>query len=453
MDGMEKLKFLFIDAGGLSVDAARKVGQEGHTVYYYVPWQSAYSRFQDYAPGCGIPEITKVMDWAPHVDEVDCIVFPDVGMGELADWLRHKGYLVFGAGKGEEMEQDRILSTKVMEELGIKYPKTYNVNGIDEALQTLGTIIGQKTETNQNATGKAFVKFNVWRGSVDSFPAANLKEANYMFDEVRANIGPYSSSMPICIQETVEGIETGADLFFNGEEFIMPGMWGFEDGGNYIGYVTDDMGIFKNDLDRAAKYLRSVNYRGAFSFECIFDGKDCYWIDWTCRFPMPLGLMYCTFMENMGAFILGVATGNQKTVPLPVGEYLACMQLQSENALERYLPLKGGKDTKFMHYMMEKDESFAVPGISLLGICSAKGDSFAACQEGIVKEAKDLNIFFLIKDEGFLSKIKEKYIVPLSELGVGFGPELQGSESPKTLARASLESKAISDTDPWGMPS
>ena len=86
--------FLVLDAGGIHVDTARKLGFEGHDCYYWNPWQSAYPQFQDYAPGVGATKITKVVDYAPFIDKVDCIVIPDVGLGGLTTWLRNKGYPV-----------------------------------------------------------------------------------------------------------------------------------------------------------------------------------------------------------------------------------------------------------------------------------------------------------------------------------------------------------------------
>lgn len=449
-----KWKFMMIDPGGLHIDTARKLGQEGHKVYYYSPWCSAYSKFDDFAPGVGFPEMEKVAHWASHIDEVDCTIFPDVGMGDLADWLRSKGYVVFGAGRGEELEEDRALSVKIMDQLGIKHPKTHVATGVDEALEIVKTLVGQKNETNQNATGNCFVKFNIFRGTIDSFPVGNIEEAEYMFNKVSGKLGPYAKSIPVCIQETVKGLECGADCFHGSDGFLMPGMIGFEDGGNYVGYITDDMGIYKNDLDRISKYLRSINYRGAFSFECIYDGKDCYWIDITARFPAPLGLLYPSFIDDFAYFMVNVATGQAQNTPLPMGEYLACMQLKSENAIDEYLQLRGGANTKFVHHMMQDEKTYSVPGISLLGICAARGESFAECERNIQKEAKELNIFFLDKDENFIETIKEKYVVPMSELGVSFGPETDSSLKKAVRPSSSpiLKNTISAETDFWGIP-
>lgn len=453
---MEKHRFLVIDSGGMSVDTARKLGQEGHEVYYYCSYLSAYTKFDAFAPGVGIPELKKVYDWATVIDKVDCTIFPDVGMGDLADWLRKKGYVVFGAGLGEVLENDRPLSTEIMEKLGMKYPETHVVKGVDEAMAMLGQLFGQKHETNQNATGKYFIKFNRFRGSVESFPAASLEEADFFFNGVKVSLGPYASQIPITIQKTVEGIETGGDLFFNGEKFVMPGMWGFESGGNYIGHITDDMGIFKNDLDRLAKYLRSVNYRGAFSFECFTDGKTNWWIDHTCRYGMPLGLMYACFVENYGQFLLDVATGQAQKFPVTPGTYLACMEVKSEEALNRFMPIKGGPNTKFMRYMMSDGKMFSVPGISSLGVVCAQADNYKDIEGLIAKESEALSVFFGDFNKKFAEDIQHKYIEPIAELGVRFG---NGdicdtcSEPVPKIAKSVHDSVELKDIlDRWGVP-
>lgn len=456
---MDKIKFLVIDTGGIHVDTARKLGKEGHKVYYYTPYQEVYPQFKKYAPGVGVPELIKVYDWATVVDEVDCIFFPYVGMGMLADWLRQRGYVVFGAGKGEEIEQDRPLSIQIMEKVGVKYPDTYSVIGIEAAITQLKELFGQKHETNQNATGKYFVKFNIFRGEIDSFPAKSVEEAEFMFDSIRASLGPYANKIPITLQKTVEGVETGADLFFNGDKFISPGMVGFESGDNYVGYITDDLSIFKNDLDRMAKYLRTVNYRGAFSFECIFDGHDNYWIDHTTRFPMPLGLMYCNFIEGFGQFILDVATGQAETLPIPVGTYLSCMSVKSEEANTRYIPIQGGKNTQFMSYMMNDGKMYSVPGLSNLGVVCASSDRFDELEEITAVEAKELNVFFGDFNKKFAEDIRSKYLEPLKELGVSFfGPDVKGKDDVPDNVQGPIIKK-VQDSkdyqgiiDRWGVP-
>jgi hypothetical protein len=416
------MKFLFIDCGGLHVDTARQLGKEGHEVNYHMPWVSAYPKFEMFAPGLGIKEINKVLDYGPYIDDADVIVFPDIGMGKLAHWLRGNGHNVFGAGLGEEMENDRMKSVEVMNKLGIKCPKTVVATGLTEALNTMKKLFGVQ-ETNQKSGGSYFIKFNIWRGSLESFPAKSMEQVNFMFDSLRSSMGPYVEQIPVIIQEAIEGIETGADLFFNGETFLYPAMWGFEYGGNYTGLMTSDMTIFKEDLDKAATYLKSVNYRGAFSFECIFDGKDSYWIDWTCRFPMPLGLLYSSFSNGkLGEFIYGVATGEAKETPFPDNKYLGCLEIYSDEAIKKYLPLHGGDNTRFIRYMMNGDTAYSVPGVTtFVGAVCASGDNLQQLHDAIIEEEEKLDVYYGMCNTNFIHDTIEKYVEPIKKMGVNFG--------------------------------
>ena len=427
------MKILTIDPGGLHVDTARKFGFEGHDSYYYCPWHSAYTKFEAVAPGVNCSKITKVMDWAPYVDKVDLIVFPDVGLGETADWLRNKGYTVFGAGLGEKMEQDRKYSCEQMEKMGMKYPKSHFATGLDGAIAKVKELMGSKNETNQLKGGKLFAKFDIIRGTVNSFPIGSVKEAEEMFNAKRGSLGPFSETVPICLQESVEGIETGADLFFNGEDFVRPYMWGFENGEDYVGVITNHMESFEEDLKKAAKYLKSVNYRGALSFESIYDGKDHHWLDWTCRFPMPLGLMYTIFNDKLGDTFYKIAKGEPVTSGLPEGHYLGCAGISSEEVLTDYTALEGNPHTRFVRFMANsKGDKYGIPGsgVSIVGIFGAKAKDLKNLREEIVKNSEGVSAYFGKYSTKFVDEIEEKYVKPLEKMGVHFKPEeMRTSES------------------------
>lgn len=432
------MRFVIIDCGGLHVSTAVKLGKDGHEVYYYCPWQSAYPKFLDGAPGTGIPEIKKILDYGPHIDDADCIVFPDVGAGELAEQLRRQGKVVFGAGLGEVLEQDRGKCVQILQKFGLICPETHIVHGVDEALAKLAELF-QLTETNQSATGKYFIKLNVWRGSFESFPAENLEIAEFMFDSLKSSMGPYANSVEITIQKTVEGIECGADLFFNGSEFVKPYMMGFESGGSYVGYMTDDLGPFKADMDQIAKYLKSVNYRGAFSFECFFDGKVCSYIDITTRFPMPLGMMYAEFADDFGALLHEIATGKATSSRLPKGQFLGCVDISTEEAGEKWMPLIAGENTRFVRYFMDHGKCFAVPGISWVATAITQGSTMEEVQSKLQAELKECNIFFSKGNEKFVDEIREKYIEPLKELGYDFDAII----SPPTIKKEGTLQKPL----------
>lgn len=418
------MKFLVIDCGGIHVDTAKRLGAEGNETYYFCPYYATYPKFVDFAPGVGIKEFKKVLDYSPYIDKVDVIMFPDIGMGKFANWLREQGYTVFGAGKGEEMELDRFRSVETMKQLGIKCPKTYRAKGIDGALGLLRKLFNVQ-ETNQAATGKYYAKLNIFRGSAETFPIASLEEAEFMFDALREGFGPFSQSVDICINESAEGVECGADLFFDGTKFVMPAMVGFENVGSYVGHVTDDLSIHEKDLARAAKYLSSVNYRGYFSFECIYDGTDCYWIDWTCRSPMPLGLMYPRFCKDWGKLVSDIAQGNAENTGLPFNQYLGCMEIHTEEALSRWLPLKGNEHTLFLRHMIADGRMYSVPGVSTVGVITGQGKSLEEVEQSLIENSDGVEVYYGRFQTDFLDGIKEKFLAPLAKMGVKFGTTKQ----------------------------
>lgn len=431
------MKVLLIDTGGMHASTAKALADQGNEVFYYIPYFSPYARFKDFASGLGLPGVTKVLDFGNYLDEVDLILFPDVGMGDFAQYLRDKGYPVFGAGKAEEMEQDRGLSSQMMDQFGIAHPEMTVVKGIDEALQFLF----KKQETNQLADGNYFVKFNVFRGSIDSFPADTLEQTEEMFAKVRSEFGPYANEIPIIINKKSEGTETGADLFFNGTDFIKPVLWGFESSSNYVGYVDSDIPDFQKDyLEKSAEYLRSVNYRGAFSTEVIYNGQECSFIDWTCRFPMPLGLMYSHFIPNFAEFLLAIAQGETPKTGLPEGKYIGIASFSSENAIEDWLPVKGNEFSQFLRFIQVNGHDFIVPGVSTLGCVVGTGDSFDSFNKDLIKNCEGVEAFFGSLDPDFLREVTDKYLDPLKKYGIQFGPNPKLENlMPKSRAQKFLE--------------
>lgn len=416
------MKFLVIDAGGGHVGTAQRLAEGGDEVTYYSPTHhSYYERFVDYAPGVGVPGIKKVPDFGPYVDQADCIVFPDSGLGGLCSYLRSKDYHVYGAGKAEELEFDRALAVKMMQRYGIKAPPTYPVIGVSNCLAKIEQLLSPKRETNQIVAGKLYCKLDVWRGTLESFPVESRDQAEEMFKTALTGLGPYADHVPMILQSAVEGVETGFDMFFDGEQFLRPGMWGFENGADYVGYVSSDLKPFEGELDKFAKLLGSYGYIGAFSTECIFDGKDFYHIDLTTRTPMPLGLLY-TIYADYNKLIYGLATGEADSSTLKDNQYLACMEVSSEEAGSKYLPIAGGKHTRFLRYMGNGEQLYSVPGSSIVGIVGSSAPSLADLQGAVETNAEEASIYFGSYNTRFIESTYEKFIQPLAEQGVMFGP-------------------------------
>lgn len=432
------MNFLVIDAGGLCIDMARRIGQEGNKVWYYSSWKGGFPKFENGAAACGVPDIEKVLDYAPYLDQADCIFFPDTTYGPLAHYLRKKGHRVFGAGAGEVLENDRAKSVEIMEKAGLATPETYTVHGANEARNFFKKAF-KLQETNQSATGKYFVKLNFWRGTQDSFPVENMDIAEYMLRGLEAKFGPYSKSLELIIQKTVEGIEHGFDAIFNGQKFLLPTMIGFESSNSYIGYMSNDVGPWKQDWEKWEKLLASMNYRGFFSTEAFYDGKLNRYVDLTNRAPLPLGLMYPTFCDDFSKLIYDVADGIATHPGIKAGTFLGGAEVECDNVKSEWLPLTTGKNTRLMRYMMQDGQCFSVPGgEATIALVCGMGSSMQEVEKAIKKEAEDLNIFFSKCSVDYLDKARKDYIEPLKELGYDFD-QLTGSENLKPVIEPKTE--------------
>ncbi len=114
----EKRKILIWDIG-YGVEHAKRMVQDGHEVYYFNEWIEPLPKFSRYAIGLGFEGIEKVKSFFRYVDDVDLIAFIFLGRGDMADWLREKGYRVYGAGLGEKLETDRLYAKKIQKKIGL----------------------------------------------------------------------------------------------------------------------------------------------------------------------------------------------------------------------------------------------------------------------------------------------------------------------------------------------
>lgn len=434
------MKVLVLDMG-CHVDTARMIAKEGHEVFYYCQFGGASPKFLDGAPGYGVPGLTKVLEFGSYLDQVDLICVFHVGLGDLVSYLRSKGYRVFGAGKGEILETDRAKSVEIMKSLGIQCPETIVVKGVREALKFFKAAF-QVQETNQSATGKYFVKLNTWRGTQDSFPVESPQLALYMLKGLQAKFGPHAENIELIIQKTVEGKECGFDAIFDGKKFLKPTLIGFEKGNSYVGCMVNDFSIFESDMEKFTEYLSSVDYRGYFSTECFFDGNQCSYIDITCRSPMPLGLLYPSFMENFTDFLYQVAGSESTEAPIKAGTFLGGIAIASENAMSEWLPLTVGPNTRLMGYLMQGEQRFSIPGgDATVAMACAMGSSMEDVEAKAQKEAEESTkgIFFSSATLEFVKEIRESYIEPLKELGYDY-EKLTGSV--QNLAPVVKEPKA-----------
>lgn len=416
------MKILVIDTG-IGLCHAVRLGRDGHKVYYYSVWQNPYPRFRDFIIGDGFPNIEKVQDWAAYLGEVDFVLFTDCGFGAQADYLRENGLAVCGGGSAETLEMNRREFHQVCDELELKYPESWDIDGIAGVLEFF---------RKQKAGQRFFVKVNTFRGDCETFSGKSYEEIEPICRTLEAQLGPYAETFEFVIEKEVPGVEIGFDSFFNGRDFLVPIYFTFECWDNTLGKWVQVGQRGENSLDvwdevlvKMGEYLKNKNYRGPVSFEAIYDGKNLYLLDPTIRFAYPTSsASFCQVIKNYGEVLAGVARGEDVDIDL-TSRYAIGMNLHTEENYGRWLVMDVKKGTKFWprRACVRNNRIYVTPGRegeTIVGVVVGEGNNYAEVFRDADAQIEGVSVYGMNYNWGVYDKFKESYIAPLREYGIDF---------------------------------
>jgi len=396
------LKFLIYDYG-LSLEHAVRIAKDGNLVRYFTPYAKAFPQFEDFVPGIGLEGIEKVKHFFDEIDWADVIMFPDIGADDLCAYLRKTtNKPVYGAGKGEILENNRFYARQIQQKIGLPTQRTERVKGITQLKERL-----------KGAKNK-YVKLDIFRGDIDSFYVRNYGDAEQIYKKIDYIFGPFSEEYHFIIEDEVKGLEPGLDLFFNGNEFLKPYLYGYEhDKACYIGIYTNELpAVFQPIIEKLTPVLREFDYRGAISIEAkIPNPNEAYIIDYCCRFPFPLSAVYTGVLENYSDIIYNIA--NKKFIELePKAKYVACLPLSSSVAEKDWVKLifdeKLREKVKFRVACKVKNSYYGVKGHSWVYVLITWGENISQMIEELSKLADRVDAVGIEKDVvGGLNLIKE----------------------------------------------
>jgi len=191
------MRFLVYDFG-LSVEHAARLAKDGHSVVYFTPWARGFPKFEEYAPGLNFDGLEKTLYFFDEVEKEDCIVFFDIGAGDLCNYLRKTtNKPVYGAGIGEKLENHRALLKEVMKKVGLPTPNYEVIKGVPQLREYL------KTHPNK------YVKLDIFRGDIESFGAKNYDSIKLYLDEIEVALGPFNETYEFVVEDFIDGIEPG----------------------------------------------------------------------------------------------------------------------------------------------------------------------------------------------------------------------------------------------------
>jgi hypothetical protein len=337
------------------VEQAVRLGRDLAKVYYYTPWQKGWPVYEDAALGEGLENITRENEFFKRLDQVDLVMFADVGFGDLAHWLKKKGHKVFGAAKAEELELDRFLLHDRLIDVGAPVSKVISIKGTDNLRKQISQHPGK------------WIKMNIFRGNANTFFARDVKAIEQKLCKLEFEMGPHAQELPFMVCDPIDGIETGMDGFFGGCTFPRPMLWGFMQDTTYLGKYSWNLPlVLEKNMKQLTGLLNAYSYRGPISTEVrTNDGIKGFLTDLTCRFANPLAAIHTEGIKNYTEVICQIAEGIEPVIQ-PRAEYAGCALLSTyepEKTWE-YLDLGGAprNRVKLMRAAKYQGRYYAVKG-------------------------------------------------------------------------------------------
>jgi len=415
MIALKNKTVLFYDFGLQTELAVRLAGDFGKTLYY-VPWENAFPKSTLSLIGEGLEGITRISSFWDNVDKADLIVFPDTYCSDKVEFLRQKGYRVFGAGRAEILENNRWKMKQLMSKVKMPLQHCVHIKGFQNLIDYL------KSKKN------LVVKLNLFRGDLETFihEEYDSTEAQYL-GELLLACGGKADTMEFVVEDMIEGIEPGYDGFVVDGKYPNISMVGYERRGTgYIGKVVSYNELpsaLKEINNKLSSILKKLNGRTFFSTEAIVtkDNKG-YLIDPTIRCPMPVPTAVALELyDNLSEFMWHAAEG--KLIDLKaIADYGVGISVESDWAEKHWTEIRfNNKHRKWIKLRMAckiNDSYYALPGF--MGICSiiAIGNNIEKCIKSIEKISESIKIKEATYTISGLREICEKLIPEGRKYGI-----------------------------------
>lgn len=365
------MNILYYDFG-ISIEHALRLANGGKNhVWFQTDWASGLPMFMDYAPGLGFEKegVEKIKYFFDYVDKADLIVFTANGAGDLCNFLRKiTDTPIFGAGLGEKLENNRLKMRQIQKKVGLPVQNTEVIKGIPALREYL--------KNNPNKV----VKIDMFRGDLETLVVKNYDSVKIVIDKLEFSLGGYADKYEFMVEDFIEGVETGYNAFFNGEEYVGPFMWTWvTDGGvTFSKYVEKLPEPIQKVADALAPVLKKLNYRGMVCTEVrITEDGTPYLIDICGRFSYPESLGFLDSIKNFPEVIYGIAKGEKPKIET-AGKYFIMAPIESPEAKESWLQVdidpKYKKYIKLYEAAKSDDKYFSIKGAGFIAAITVQGD-------------------------------------------------------------------------------
>lgn len=378
-----KEKTAIIYDRGLYLYLAERLAKDFKKVYYYLPQSEPYPSSKLHPVATGIEGVERCFDFWKTIEDCDIVIFPDTYDGELQEFLRRKGYLVFGSGRSEIIETDKIFFMEYLEKTGLPIPRTYLADGLDDLLGYL-----------EKEGGTKWLK-GMTRGDFETKKFTNMDHFQPFIDDLKFRLGKRVETIEVLVQDPIESkVEIGYDGFCVDGKFTKNCLAGYEvkDKSFVTSVVENPSKVVQQVNDAFAPLFEELGYRGAYSTEIRMTDKDTgYYIDPTTRFGSPPGELMSLLYEDYGQIIWDVASGVVPE-PKPKAKYGVQMVLTSDwyrDEHEMYIefPDRIREHVKLSNYYRKDGKTYIVPNDteqyfgSVVAIGKTLDEAITKCKE------------------------------------------------------------------------
>ncbi len=309
-----KEKTAVVIDNGIYFEFALHLARSFRKTYYFCEYHSAYPSIDKAAvgneyvnghalhtfDGVAIHRITELWD---IIDEVDIAVFPDVGNGDLAEYLRRRGKLVFGSGRGEVLELGRMKAKAMLEQQGMP-------------VHPFDAVIGTRALRDRlSAPGSCYVKISKYRGVFETFHHTHPEQTSIWINDIEQRLGKLAEIVHFMIEDPLEAdVEVGGDSYTMDGQFPERCLAGTEIKdlgycGKIFRYADQPGSVLRTD-EGLACIFRELGYRGFYSTEIRETASGhAHLIDFTARMPLPPGFLYGLMYSNLADIVWGTALG------------------------------------------------------------------------------------------------------------------------------------------------
>ena len=389
-------KTVCIVDNGLFISFARKIAPAFGRALYHKPFQSAFPRTNDLAPGRGFEELEWCEQPLLEADSIDLWVFLDLYQSGLQSYLRKTGHRVWGAGVGEDIELHRWEFKEQLKKLGLPVQHCEHLKGIDALRVYL-----------KEHKGVCYVKTSYVRGDFETFRAEDYKIVEPRIDELAHVLGAKKDNYEFIVEDEIpDAVEIGYDGFVIDGKFPDLAMMAYEvkDAG-MIGTVKP-YNMLPEPIrlvnSRLVEHFQNTEYRGFFCSEIRYTKKkEAFFIDPCCRLGTPSNELLQELFSGWPQTLWDGAEG-VVTSPKLKAKFGCLAVIQSEWATNDWLHVHYPREldpwVKLRFHVRVKDKDYVVPqiiGIPDVGVVVGVGDSLKAAVADCKEKAKEVKGFQL----------------------------------------------------------